>query len=101
MTADTASRLDANKMMDVRLIPCSIKHDRIIRMWVELPPCDCFILLNGHDPEPLYHQFAAEYGDALRWEYLERGPVNFRVKISKVRALAAGAEPGACGCSGH
>ena len=101
MTTDTTSLLDANKVMDVRPIPCSIKHGLIIRTWLELPVGDHFILLNDHDPVPLYYQFTAEFGDAVRWEYLERGPSDFRVRITKVREISAGAKTGACGCTGH
>ncbi len=73
--------------MDVRPIPCSIKHGLIIKTWFELPVGDHFILLNDHDPVPLRYQFQAEFGEAFRWEYLEQGPTEFRVKISKLAAL--------------
>ena len=39
--------------MDVRPIPCSIKHGLILKTWRELPVGDYFILLNDHDPVPL------------------------------------------------
>ena len=101
MTTDTASLLDTNKVMDVRAIPCSIKHGLIIRTWFELPVGDYFIPLNDRDPVPLYHQFAAEFGAAVQWEYLERGPHDFRIKISKVKALGAASPASACGCRGQ
>ncbi len=101
MTTDTAKLLDANKVMDVRPIPCSIKHGLIIRTWMELPVGDYFILLNDHDPVPLYYQFTAEFGDAVRWEYVERGPEDFRVKISKVKALDATPAASPVACCGH
>jgi uncharacterized protein (DUF2249 family) len=65
--------IDANRVMDVRPIPCSIKHGLIIRTWEQLPLGEHFILLNDHDPVPLRYQFAAEYPNAFTWEYLERG----------------------------
>lgn len=81
------SVLDANKVMDVRPIPCSIKHGMIMRTWMELAVDDHFILLNDHDPVPLYYQFSAMFPGCFTWEYLERGPENFRVKISKTRRV--------------
>ena len=48
-----------------------------------------FILLNDHDPVPLRYQFEAEFADAFSWEYVERGPDDFRVKITKLQAIAA------------
>ncbi len=101
MTTDTAKLLDANKVMDVRPIPCSIKHGLIIRTWMELPVGDYFILLNDHDPVPLYYQFTAEFGDAVRWEYVGRGPDDFRVKISKVKALDGVPTSSPVDCCGH
>jgi uncharacterized protein (DUF2249 family) len=87
MTKSTPGIIDENRVMDVRPIPCSIKHGLIIKTWFELPVGDHFILLNDHDPVPLRYQFQAEFGEAFRWEYLEQGPTEFRVKISKLSAL--------------
>jgi len=87
--------------MDVRPIPCSIKHGLILRTWYELPVGDHFILLNDHDPVPLRYQFEAEFGKAFTWEYLERGPADFRVKVSKVAELSERELSSPCGCSGH
>jgi uncharacterized protein (DUF2249 family) len=78
------SALNSDKVMDVRPIPCSIKHGLILRTWFELPVGDYFVLLNDHDPVPLRYQFEAEFGKAVAWEYLQRGPEDFRVKISKL-----------------
>ena len=36
--------------MDVRPIPCSVKHGLIIQTWLQLPVGDYFVLLNDHDP---------------------------------------------------
>jgi uncharacterized protein (DUF2249 family) len=101
MTTQTASLLDANKVMDVRPIPCSIKHGLILKTWFELPVGDHFILLNDHDPVPLRYQFQAEFGAAFTWEYLEKGPADFRVKISKVAEPNHAENASPCGCSGH
>jgi uncharacterized protein (DUF2249 family) len=81
--------LDANKVFDVRPIPCSSKHALILRVWNEIQPGDFFVLLNGSDPVPLRNQFAADFGGAFSWEYLERGPEGVRIKISKLKAAPA------------
>lgn len=74
-----------DKVMDVRPIPCSIKHGMILQLWRELPVGDHFILLNDHDPVPLRYQFNAEFPGACSWEYLQKGPEDFRVKITKTK----------------
>lgn len=82
MTTQT-SLLDANNVMDVRPIPCSIKHGLILRTWFELPVGGHFILLNDHDPVPLRYQFEAERAGAFEWQYLARGPEEWRVSIAR------------------
>lgn len=71
--------------MDVRLIPCSVKHGLIIQTWLALPVGDHFILLNDHDPVPLYYQFSAQWPGAFTWEHLVKGPTEYRVKITKFK----------------
>ncbi len=78
-----------DKVMDVRPIPCSIKHAMILQTWRELPIGDHFILLNDHDPVPLRYQFQAEFPETFSWDYIERGPTDFRVKIPKLQAVPA------------
>ena len=87
-TATAESLIGPDKVMDVRPIPCSIKHGLIIRTWLDLPLGDHFILLNDHDPVPLYYQFAAQWPGAFTWEHLIKGPSEFRVKITRVKAVA-------------
>jgi uncharacterized protein (DUF2249 family) len=92
----------ADKVMDVRPIPCSIKHGLIIRTWQKLAVGDHFILLNDHDPVPLHYQFAAQWPDTFTWEHLVKGPEEFRVKITKLKPLGKPSEPTAVNaCGGH
>lgn len=79
----------ADVVFDVRLIPGRVKHAQIFQRWINLPVGRYFVLLNDHDPVPLYYQFSAEFPDAFTWDYLERGPEEFRVKITKLRAVVA------------
>lgn len=74
-------------VFDVRPIPGRVKHTQIFQRWFDLPVGQSFILLNDHDPVPLRYQFAAEYPEAFAWEYLERGPDEYRVKITKLQAV--------------
>ena len=97
----TENLVSADKVMDVRPIPCSIKHGLIIKQWLELPVGDHFVLLNDHDPVPLYYQFAAQWPNAFTWEHLVNLPGEARVKITKLKALDAPVEPVAERCGGH
>lgn len=100
-TTNTIENLvGADKVMDVRPIPCSVKHGLIIKQWLDLAVGDHFILLNDHDPVPLYYQFSAQWPNAFTWEHLVKGPEEFRVKITKLHATAAPGEVSEC-CGGH
>ena len=43
-----------------------------------------FILLNDHDPKPLYYQFMFERPGQFTWDYVEQGPEAWQVRIGKV-----------------
>jgi uncharacterized protein (DUF2249 family) len=77
---------------DVRDIPCRVKHAQIFQRWANLPVAQHFVLINDHDPVPLWYQFVAQFPDAFEWEYLLRGPDEFQVKITKLRAVTMPAE---------
>jgi uncharacterized protein (DUF2249 family) len=87
MNTPAENLIGADRVMDVRPIPCSIKHGLIIRTWLEMNVGEYFILLNDHDPVPLYYQFAAQWPGAFTWEHLVKGPDEYRVKITKLKAL--------------
>ena len=70
---------------DVRSIPCRIKHGLIFKRWAELSVGAHFVLINDHDPVPLYYQFAAQFPNAFTWEYLVAGPDEFQVKITRLQ----------------
>ncbi len=101
MNTSTETILGADKVMDVRSIPCSVKHGLIIQTWLELPVGDHFILLNDHDPAPLRYQFAAQWPETFTWEYLVNIPGEARVKITKLKPLGEPAEPIAATCGSH
>jgi uncharacterized protein (DUF2249 family) len=71
------------KTLDVRSLPPKDKHPTIFETFDDLAPGAHFIIINDHDPKPLYYQFEAERPGELEWEYLEEGPEVWRVKLIK------------------
>lgn len=63
--------------------PPHLKHRIIFETFDRLQPSEAMLLINDHDPVPLRYQFEAMHPGKFSWEYLERGPVTFRVKIGK------------------
>ena len=74
---------DGHELLDVRSLPPAQRHSRIFAQFAELAPGDWFVLVNDHDPKPLYYQLNFEYRGALIWDYLEQGPQDWRVRVGK------------------
>ena len=71
------------QLIDVRPMPPRQRHPTIFNTWASLNDGGVILLINDHDPVPLYYQFACEHTGTFRWEYLEQGPEVWRVRISK------------------
>jgi uncharacterized protein (DUF2249 family) len=46
--------------LDVRDVPPAQRHDRIHEAFDALDPGETLVILNDHDPKPLYYEFEAE-----------------------------------------
>lgn len=78
----------AADVVDVRALVPAQRHAKIFALVNELKPGASFVLVNDHDPKPLYYQLEAEYPGQFSWTYVEQGPDVWRVEIGK-RAKAA------------
>ncbi len=74
--------------IDVRSLIPAKRHEKIFQLVDELAPGRSFVLINDHDPKPLYYQLEAEYPDQFSWTYLEQGPVAWRVEIGRLQKAA-------------
>ena len=81
--ADADASHEAENILDVRTLPPAQRHALIFRTFEALPAGGAFVLVNDHDPKPLYYQLNFEYRGQLLWEYLEEGPEDWRVRIGK------------------
>ncbi|WP_322414392.1 DUF2249 domain-containing protein [Mesorhizobium huakuii] len=73
--------------IDVRSLVPMQRHQKIFELVDQLAPGGKFILVNDHDPKPLYYQLEAEHPHQFSWTYLERGPV-WRVEIGRLSKAA-------------
>jgi len=69
--------------VDVRPLPAPVKHSTIFSTFDNLQPGENMLLVNDHEPRPLYYQFLIEMPDRFEWEYLEQGPEVWQVRIGK------------------
>ncbi len=71
------------EILDVTQIEPRFKHPTIFKHFDDLEAGESFIIDNDHDPKPLYYELLAERGDIFTWEYLQKGPERWQVKIAK------------------
>ncbi|HET9059063.1 MAG TPA: DUF2249 domain-containing protein [Acidimicrobiales bacterium] len=71
------------EVLDVRDLAPAQRHEVIFATYSGLRPATSFVLVNDHDPKPLYYQFAAEHPGEFTWEYAEAGPRVWRVRIGR------------------
>lgn len=75
-------------IIDVRTLPPAERHRKIFQLVNELAAGTSFVLVNDHDPKPLYYQLEAEYPKQFSWTYLDAGPTVWRVGIGKLARAA-------------
>ncbi len=70
--------------LDLRSILPFERHELIFQKWDGLIPGETLQITNDHDPKPLRYQFEAEYKDQFEWEYVQKGPKDWIVRIKRI-----------------
>lgn len=73
---------------DVRHLVPAQRHAQIFDLVGKLAPQEAFVLVNDHDPKPLYYQLEAEHPKEFSWRYVESGPAAWRVEIRRIGKAA-------------
>lgn len=73
-------------ILDVRSEIPARRHELIFQTYYDLSDGSAFVLVNDHDPKPLYYQFEAEHTGQFTWQYLEQGPQTWKVRIGRTSA---------------
>ncbi|HEX6913952.1 MAG TPA: iron-sulfur cluster repair di-iron protein [Chitinophagaceae bacterium] len=82
--------------MDTLFVPAlqpALKHPTILKKFDDLEKDDAFLLINDHDPIPLYWEMKAEKGEIFEWKKIEDGPEVWKVEIKKTGGNAAAVAP--------
>lgn len=74
----------ADNELDVRELRKPDKHPTIFATYAALTVGASFVLVNNHDPKHLRDEFDADLPGSYGWEYVERGPQVWRIRISKL-----------------
>jgi uncharacterized protein (DUF2249 family) len=72
------------RVLDVRAVEPKHRFETIMGAYDALQPDEALELVVDHDPECMYYTLLAEQGaDAFAFEHLERGPVAWRVLVTR------------------
>lgn len=74
--------------LDVRNTTPSRRHALILSTYAGLRPGESFVLVNDHDPRPLYYWFAASHQRTFSWDCLQEGPRTWHIRIGRPRPFA-------------
>lgn len=80
------TEMKPHEELDVRVLVPIKRHEKLLKLFKELPVGESFVFINDHDPIPLYYEFRSIYGDVVGWEYLNRGGREWKVKVSRTEA---------------
>jgi uncharacterized protein (DUF2249 family) len=74
----------ADNELDVRQLRKRDKHPTIFATFAAMSVGESFALVNNHDPKHLHDEFEVDYAGGYGWEYLEKGPAVWRIRITKL-----------------
>ena len=57
----------APMVLDAREMAPRVRHPKIFQTFDALAPGTAFVLVNDHDPKPLFYQFEAERKGTFHW----------------------------------
>jgi uncharacterized protein (DUF2249 family)/quercetin dioxygenase-like cupin family protein len=75
--------------IDLCLMPRPERHPLVFAAFDQLAVGESVIIFNDHDPHPLRMQMEQMRKGEVNWEYVERGPDTFSVRLTRI-ALPAG-----------
>ncbi|HWF92851.1 MAG TPA: DUF2249 domain-containing protein [Terriglobales bacterium] len=84
ISAASDSKRANDEELDLREVPRPQRHPLIFAKFDALALGESLRLLNDHDPIPLNRQFDSIRSGEASWEYIERGPALYRIRIRRV-----------------
>jgi uncharacterized protein (DUF2249 family)/quercetin dioxygenase-like cupin family protein len=74
----------AEREIDLCLMDRSERHPLVFAAFDSLAVGESFVIHNDHDPHPLRMQIEQMREREMNWEYIERGPETFRIRITRI-----------------
>jgi uncharacterized protein (DUF2249 family)/quercetin dioxygenase-like cupin family protein len=96
-TPQAVERLDerhaTEREIDLCLMARAERHPHVFAAFDRLAVGESFIIFNDHDPQPLRMQIEQMRQGEMNWEYIERGPDTFRIRLTRVAPPAGNVGP--------
>lgn len=89
--ANTSPR--ASRELDLRHVPRPERHPLVFASLDALALGESFVLINDHDPIPLSRQIEERRPGQVTWEYEQREPGMFRIRIKRIASPVAATIP--------
>jgi len=74
----------SSEELDLREVPRPLRHPLVFQKLDALPVGGSFTLVNDHDPVPLSRQIESMRPGQAAWEYIQRGPDIFHIRIRRI-----------------
>jgi uncharacterized protein (DUF2249 family) len=74
----------AEREIDLCLMQRAERHPLVFDAFDGLAVGESLVIFNDHDPQPLRMQIEQLREGEMSWEYIERGPVTFRVRVTRI-----------------
>jgi uncharacterized protein (DUF2249 family) len=79
--------------IDLCLLPRPERHPLVFAAFDRLAVGESFIIFNDHDPQPLRMQIEQMREGEMSWDYIERGPETFRIRVTRIAPPAGNVGP--------
>ncbi|RME12577.1 MAG: DUF2249 domain-containing protein [Aquificota bacterium] len=70
--------------IDLRPIEHGLRHPLVMKKFSELTEREAFLIINDHDPLPLYFQMAITFPKRVGWEYVEHEKDFWKIRIGRL-----------------
>lgn len=84
VTGGTGFSVSDSEELDLREIPQPLRHPLVFQRFDALDMGRSFTITNDHDPLPLNRQMQSMRPGQVSWDYIQRGPDLFRIRIRRV-----------------
>lgn len=73
----------SENIINVQELEPALRHSTIFKTFNTLKQGEHLIIHNNHDPVPVYYQLMNMRGNIFSWEYLQKGPQWWDIKVTR------------------